>query len=385
MTVQRNLKQKTKSTSIFFDASAISDSVVTARTELREICAGLMTGKKSFLFGHQICNATPLDFHRALAEWHRDSKIDVALRNILLSCFYSAEVKHGGAGLIACLLWLDMLNVHETSEKTQVKDVNDVIMSWGRNGLSTKCVTESFKLGACGCFTEIRESKSPISAVKVLDSTKMSGHVDYLFASKNEDVPAFEKFYVVAIDGIVESVSQINNLIEMGKKSHVVIAARGFLPDVSNTLSENFFRKNLKIVPYVVDDWGVENFLDLSKIGFSCVSSIDGGAINRAAPVDIIEISFHDNVMFFKSKFSKNERKIMIDLGSDLGFLLGISKDRVKLLLSLMRSSARSGVSRCQSFEHQFYCSNSSIMSAKKSMKSLQDVLQNLGGLVILQ
>jgi predicted nucleic-acid-binding protein len=356
-----------------------------AKSELSNIVDSLLGGKHTFFYGKKICTGLPVDFHRCLAEWSRRSSVDKAIRNIMVSSFYSTEASQGGSGLISCLLWLDKVEFLSRVKKAEKKDIENVLESWGRSGISFQVSKKIFYFGACGSEVKLQEGAQLGTKIRVLEGENIDGHVDNLFLIKNPDMSFSGNSYVVAIDGVVENISQIHHLIEKHEKEKIVIAALGFLPDVTNTLSENYFAKRLGVIPFVVEDWCVENFLDLESSGISCASSAMGSEIRCMKMYGQKKIKITPDQFLFSMKGTVKCRKIMVSFGKDLGDLRGISIDRTKTLLSLSRFSARSGVSKCKFTNHEFYIPNSSLETAKRSTHSLHQILQNLGGVITLE
>lgn len=372
-----------KFTDITFDKRSIDRSLSLAKLELRDICLDLLSGKRTFSYETQICTGGPLDFHRSLAEWSRMSSVDLAIRNIILSAFYSTEVKQGGSGLLSCLTWLDLLDVESEVNRPETSNIVDVIRSWSRGGISGAVAEKSFLLGSCGCPTKIEESNHLGTAVRVTEGQKIPGGLDVLFASVHPEFHTEEDAYLVFIDGIVESVSQIHHLLE-NNGTFTVIAARGFLPDVSNTLAQNFLSGKVRVVPYVAKDWS-EDFHSFEELGISCVSAATGTAIRNAKLEKTFRVRLESGELIFSSPYTKSNRSITISLGKDLGSLAGISVDRVKTLLALTRFAARSGVIECKITGGKFWCPRSSLHVAKEASKSLDQILQNLGAVITIE
>ena len=365
------------------DQLAIEQSIDAAKKELRFLVHELLAGKRSFFYGKQICNGIPVDFHRVLLEWSRKSSIDWAIRNLIISSFYSTEVKQGGSGLISCLMWLNEIEILSSVRKSEIADIEKVLCSWGRSGMSYELSKKIFMIGSVGTEVSLTEGSHLGTKVTVSEGEIILGNVDNLFLTKNPDIEIVEKSFVVAIDGIVENISQIHHLLENAGRSTLIILSRGFLPDVSNTLAENYLKNRLKVVPFIVNKWGVKNFLDLENIGMSCAASSIGSDIRKIKLRKEITCNLTSNQLLYTQHTRARKRKINISFGEDLGTLRGISKDRTKILLALTRFSARSGTAKCSTPIGSFYVPNSSIEIAKKSLKSMKLILQNLGAVII--
>lgn len=97
---------------------------------------------------------------------------------------------------------------------------------------------------------------------------------------------------VVLIDGFVESVSEIHHVLQRASESKVpmLMFARGFSPDVLNTLSVNAKRNTLDILPFAIklDMDHVNDFYDLEVMTGSKVVSADKGQLISTVDFDAL-------------------------------------------------------------------------------------------------
>ena len=383
----KNLKRNFKKqfTKSFCNKKEIQASVKQAKAELFAMCADLLGGKLTFKYGNRICTAHPADFPRCLTEWSRSSSIDAAIRNIIVSCFFSAETNQGGSGLISCILWSGLHDNHRAVRRfTEISDVDEVINSWSPSGMSNVSVKKLVRLGACGRSVALQEGSHLGTVVKFVSGEEIRGSIDPLFNSRTNVGDLAEEFYGVAIDGIVESVSQLHRILESNVEEKIVVLARGFLPDVANTLAENWSLKRLGVIPFVVSGWGVENFLNLQDAGFECVSSEAGNVITNAKLQKIIEMRVSRDRIIYGEGTNNCGARLIMSFGRDLGDLKGVALDRTKILVALSRFVARSGLSKIKTISgFEIFVPNSSLEVAKIAKDSLNGILQNLGGVII--
>ena len=93
---------------------------------------------------------------------------------------------------------------------------------------------------------------------------------------------------VVTIDGFIESTSEIDTLMRESFESGqpVVIAARGYQPDVANTLAHNYVNGKLRILPLEIryDEIGANSLIDISKVCRSeFINSLRGDLISTTS------------------------------------------------------------------------------------------------------
>tara|TARA_Y100000034_G_C6905743_1_gene420202 strand:+ start:373 stop:1215 length:843 start_codon:yes stop_codon:yes gene_type:complete len=244
--------------------------------------------------------------------------------------------------------------------------------------MSHSIAKKLIRLGACGTSVNFKEGNQYPTVVSSIRGKKIKGTIDPLFSSRVSVSNDESGYYVVAIDGIVESVSQIHKILENSKNHNVVILARGFLPDVSNTLAENWIKNKLRTIPFSVTDWGVDAFLNLEKSGFECISSETGGEIRNAKLQNLIMIRILDGKIVYQDQGGVASH-LQVSFGKDLGGLKGISIDRTKMLVGLSRFASRSGVTKLSTLRGNIYVPISSFEVGLRAEKSLHNILQNLG------
>lgn len=375
-------KTKRQFTSSHLNRREIDLAIRDAKNELSDICVNLLTGKVTFNYDNRICTGVPLDFHRCLSEWSQRSSISLAIRNIVLSSFYSTDVKQGGSGLISCLFWTGLATPNDFERPrrsvSKISDVDQVIGSWSRGGMSCSIAKKLIRIGACGTQVDFKEGSQYATIISSIRGKKIIGSVDPLFASRVSTAGDEEKYYGIAIDGIVESMSQIHRVLEAAENHNVVILARGFLPDVSNTLAENWINQKLRVVPFTVTDWGVEGFLQLEPAGFECVSNESGGQIRNAKLQSLIKMQVMENQVIYQDQ-DGGSSKLEVSFGKDLASLKGVSIDRTKILVALARFSSRSGVTEIATSAGSIHVPVSSFDVGLRAEKSLVSILQNLG------
>jgi len=381
------MRNNRQSTSVCLSPKELKKSIDIAREELGQICDDIFDGKIALNYDGKICTAVPVDFHRCLSRWHQTSRTGVAIRNTILSCLYSTEVNQGGSGLIACLLWTGRISPDDVKSKKRkgshafAGDIDEIVSSWSRNGMSGTIVKKLIQVGACGSKVNLIEGKHYGTVVKVVSGEEIFGCIDPLFNSRADVPEESSDFYGVAIDGIVESVSQIHKMLSAAGNNGIVIAARGFLPDVSNTLLENWLSGKLKVIPFVVSNWGTDNFLDLVDSGFECVSHAMGSEIRRARLQKLIEMNVDSDRITYQAQ-KNTKTKMSVSFGMDLGALKGISIDRTKTLLALARFAARSGITKFDVNDCDFAVPSSSVIVGVRANNSMNNILQNMGGII---
>ena len=204
----------TKNYSKIIQKNDIEKSIKEAKEELKELIRLLLCGNLTFVYNNKICTATPLDFHRVLSEWNRKSKVDNCIRQIILSSFFSAEEKMICSGLISCAMWINSIEQFEEKNKVCRDDIFSVIDCWIPSGISNQITKNIFTVGGIGSDVLLEESKYDPTSITVIKGQSFVGNIENIFQIKNNLNNYKEKMSIIAIDGIVETVSQLESLFE---------------------------------------------------------------------------------------------------------------------------------------------------------------------------
>lgn len=381
--IRRSSRKKTFTSSTLYKKKHINDSLVRAKKELSEIINKCLSHASVIYYDDKAVTCTKVEFCRMLSEWSRKTSLDKAMRNIIINAFLSSEQLLGSSGIISCMMFVDKVEVISKKRNVFEEDIRKIIDCWMPSGLSRKIANEIFSMGGCGVEVVLKESEAFGTKIEAVTGTCQYGHIENLFSSKlPEDFSIHDMSYVVAIDGIVENMSQIHSLVEKTSGQNLIIAARGFLPDVANTLLANY-EKKLMCIPFVIDeDWCCKNFLDLEKIGVACASSVIGSEISKLKNREKIKVAIARDKIHFDKSLVSTQRKINISFGKDLQSLKGISIDRVRFLLAVIRFTSRSGISTLKYGDHIIYAPASTYSVAERTTASLDKILQNLGAVV---
>ena len=139
-------------------------------------------------------------------------------------------------------------------------------------------------------FFEDNKVKSSTIEIKNSYSFEVETFNEFFF---EENSWTHELVNVIVIDGIIENVSEINNLLEMSSKNvdPTVIVARGFGDDVLQTLYVNMQRKTLNVLPVKLtsDERGINDYVDISVVSKTDpVSYLKGDLISK---IDYSEVA----------------------------------------------------------------------------------------------
>jgi len=387
----------TQFTDICFE-DQISASVKSAKSELRDILFSLKDKTATVSYGGQIVTAAPTDFPRLLAEWGTKTKVQLAVRNIVTSALFSAEEKCSGSAIVAAGLWVsgETLPTRSGKKRCTHREMKDCLAYFGGSGLSLATALAVIDLGGLGCKIDYEENQQPESKIIAHSGRVIFGEVDHLFGDKVGRQFDLRGCAAVAVLGTVESVSSLHFALESSAERPVVVLAEKFLPDVSNTLAENWKQGKGKCLPFAVRNWSVENFLDLEKQGILCVSRERGDTFSGLKLESNSELCVSTSVGTCTVSGGQEQvtSKLTVEISQSLGGMTGLVKDRVKMLVGLARQCARGGVVRWENLSEASYAlsecysrelaiSAQSLAAGAKASESLKKVLQGLGCVIL--
>ena len=155
--------------------------------------------------------------------------------------------------------------------------------------------------------------------------------------------------HIIVIDGTVESVSEIHHLLEESNKTldEVIIFARNFSDDVSNTLKVNRNRGTLKVtsirVPFDIE--GINTLNDISVVsGTDIVSSLKGDLISSIRLSDVPTVR---SVTVSRDSVTINENRTRQSVSTHVRALLDKRSMSIDDITQLIDKRIRSLMSKC--------------------------------------
>lgn len=388
--------------------SELQDKVRRDIESSRSSFVSMMSGHHNFFYKNRAAPVQPIDVVRWLSEHIPASKETLHTRNMVLNAVSNAEARCAGSGIVTMAVACDVILT--LGGKSGQDATADAIYQWTRRQLerSHRCqTTDALEimrlfdgdtaslslakkiLRSCSSNASISiESSGEITQVKEVHGHMFPCRLPDLFTGasniagrKHLDGPR-----VIVIDGMVERMSEIDDVIRGSYESRtpLVLFARGFDPEVQNTLAKNYLAGNLVAVPVCVpyDELGANLLNDVSIVcGADLVSSLKGELISSrkwkdlkaidstlitSGRVTIINETTADSVR--RQRYHLGEKKktcagaeseivdrrlqclmgkgVIANIGSDMGDLRGLYSDRVGSHIRLFRNCARQGITR---------------------------------------
>ena len=240
-------------------------------------------------------------------------------RLIVEHCILSEKVSPGGFDLtLRKIVNLDLNNRQRLSKKASLDDLRNIIISQTNDATLSNLLFDSLLLAGFGGRITVEKSSNDLASIEVIEG--------FTFKVKTfEEKPIkILNSRVLVIDGFIESVSEINMLLEgaSSTKHPLVLITRGFHEEVLNTIKVNKTRGTIDMYPIVVE-FNLEGINKLNDISIACSSSLFSSNLGQlisniniedAKKVD--EVSIYVNSICVKNLASKNE------VNSHIKFLL---------------------------------------------------------------
>lgn len=366
---------------------------------------GLATKEHIFVFSNRTLVAQPVDIVRWLSE-HMPTASDVLhVRNVLINAVAAAESRQAGSGYIALVTALEILSSRdqdvldkkidrishitkktlEKSKRASVSEAHEILHSYDEEHATYQLAKNAIADCSSNAVLSI-DIQGPKTEIK-----EISGHVfpchlpeTFLASAKFLGRRPVNDPRVIVIDGMVERMSEIENIIggSHASREPLVLFARGYAPEVQHTLARNYSTGHLLAFPLVVpyDELGANLLGDISIVcNADPVSSFKGDLISSRQWKDLRSVEHividsasvtltnkntagavrsHRKHLGEKRKTcSQFEHEIIdrrlqclmgrgatISIGADAANLSGVYKDRISSHVRMFRSIGRHGI-----------------------------------------
>jgi len=287
------------------------------------------------------------DIRRLLVESKSASGAELLLRNILINSAFAAHEISPAADLVTILTTRALLRrafkienfivtydpnlpknlnriLSKNSKLTSMDRLNKFLHQFIGDPMAINMAVDSTILAGAGGSVFIENEKSDQDLVELsLGYTFPVTPVPEFTAVTQAHSWSGTQVKILVIDGIIERVSEINHCLEAcaEREQALIIIARGFAEEVIATLSINFSRKTLTVVPIIVafDLDGANMLKDISVVsGTDPVSSLKGELIssiefNDISTVDELKI-INNELTIFNSQALEQIKKLKIEL-----------------------------------------------------------------------
>ena len=346
-------------------------------------CEKLEKGTLSFHYGGRPIRAKKIDVIRVISQINFDNELHFCIKNIILEAILTSESLAVGSGffLLKNLTRNKIPKKVNSKNRSTIDDLNKSLSDLMGVGLSKDIVFSIIKEASID--SDVILNTSPIISDTIIRSRPaltVRGEIHPLFECKRKNL---ENVGIVAIDGVIEEISEINTLLQglSNNKKSLALITRGYSPDVVSTLSHNYKMSNLYVYPFQV--FGDENvfsgikeissFFDLENIKTLNETSSDSLEYDK-------EVHMRNNSLEIVGGGSIR-KKVYVTFPSHYKNVLGVLSDRVLIGLKHAKEISKSGNStmKCNSN----IISNLAFHQANMGLASLRKSLKNLGCTVL--
>ncbi len=374
----------TKNTEIY-KSELVKSSVVEVRAKLKKVITELFENSSILNYGNTAVRTCPIDLIRVFSEVRTNDKLELTIKNMFLNCILSCERKSIGSGIICSMMLADPAKKIEYNLgffRDTIHNSRKVAENYiNSHSYCYKLAIESIKVGGIGCKVFLKKSRSKDFFIRSIPGEIITANFHELFQA---NINKIDNPYVMFVDGILESLGEIDGLLQDIAKNKVpcCIFARGFNPDISQTLLHNYKQKRLSVFPIVYPGVSGEEIADFCTK--NNISLFEPTIKNDIRYSKVKDLSMFDSVYVENNTctISSNEGNIFqveISIPERFNPIMGLIEDRIKFTKSIIETSCRSGIAEVSGLkDSSFLVPNTSLKEAILASESLEKNLSNL-------
>lgn len=343
-----------------------------------ELAKNLDEGKLTFNYGGRPVRATNSDIIRVVSEWPQSDLLDLSMRNIILSTIMSLEQSSPTSGY-AFLSYLGGQSHKQIKTRSSMEDILFLVRKNIGRGICEEIVSHIFEnISTSPSIEFILSKEKPKFVVTSMGSFAIKGHFPQVF---NKIIRSKKDIRILFIDGAVERVSEIDKILQDAASLgiNILLMARQFSPDVSNTLLKNY--ETLNVIPFEIKE--SLDFIDLAIE--NNIMTIDNNASLALASLSIEDIEESFDVIFENGQLSivgvgSLDRHIIIEIPKHFHKQAGIIEDRIKVGMMIAMDAAKFGVVLDENSNP--ICSLRAYQKADAGIASYKNYIENIGCIV---
>tara|TARA_B100000131_G_scaffold282079_1_gene289077 strand:- start:1001 stop:1885 length:885 start_codon:yes stop_codon:yes gene_type:complete len=291
----------------------------------------------------------------------------------------SSEKKSAYSSILLMKMLRKTCNFKHVQRATR-DNIRDLIKIHLGNGICSQIVNEIIDLNPISSleFVEGTKSNFMMSATHTLG---IEGNIPNGFLV---DLKNVKGIYPIVIDGVLEKVSEIHNLLTTSGENgqSILLIAKDFSPDIVNTLYQNYKNKKLSVIPFIAKK--IDNIESLRKEDI-CIIELEN-AISLTY-IDASDLKRSLDVLFNASGIKLIgvdgvDRHTVISIPKHFKKQAGLIEDRVRSCLSFVLEACKYGL--IINSENKPISGAKQFKSAKNVINSLESFEKNLGGLIVL-
>lgn len=356
-------------------------------SDLHRILVKLHNSDLIFNYGEKVAAAKPCDIVRVLSEWSQDDVLDLTIRNLIVDAIVSSENKTVGSGMVCAMALTSMISIDQAKYprprgRVEISDLENVIDYFLGDGILSELALKIVNSGGMGASIVFDTTSKNNFVVESTAASKIQGYTHPLFELQNRQI---DLSYVVCLDGIIESLGEIDNILQHAaeQKCQIIICARGYHPDVVNTLNQNAKEGRLNVIPFVVRRWDHDNddaVTVCNRLGLQCISRDRGEALNTKS---LDDFSIVNNV-YIATQYLTIQSLVgaslhmCIRVPKRMQSILGIIEDRIRITIQACISVSRSGHLRLDNTDIDNVWPSVSYDALCIGLKSAQSSIKNI-------
>lgn len=192
----------------------------------------------------------------------RNDGLTNSILEIILSNALEAEKISPGGLKQTIKNFLNYKDLTAASRQPTLKEIKDLIFSVCSDDQLSEIVLEALTTAGFGGRVALEKSPTNVTYIELKES--------YEFDAKHFEKSniLLDKPFVVCIDGYIESVAEINRLLEdiVATKRVTVLLCRGYHDDVISTVKLNNSRKTFSVYPVIIP-FDIENVNTMADLG----------------------------------------------------------------------------------------------------------------------
>lgn len=357
------------------------------------------------VFNDRAISGSPAESLRTLAACRVEADADRVARSMVILSAYRAEQSSPGAGH-AFLQLLSGRRLSVSEPRRMVEDDLAPLVGAINDPTVESLVVEAVRQS--GPTGNVSVALGAITHLSVEESASFPAIVSPSFSSAR----SLTIRKVVAYDGVIESVGQVNSFLEdcFREKAQVVLLARAFASEVASTLFLNNQRGNFDIIPVtpevsfdgeftIHDIAAITGYEDTSKVslalaGQGCEVIVEGGKLKigvrrgeardnllRRLRKEMEEFRDGEVVRMLGQRVARiSGRRVSVCIGSEFGDTRDIAKEKFDYGMRCYLSARRMGVIEVDGK----VLPGDSLRIARESHESFTRLLRNTGGSLVI-
>ena len=369
----------------FFTREDIESSCRKISRKIKTVYETIVDGSAVFYHKSNL-HVVPFDVVKIVSSIDVQNKLDKTIKNIFLSSIYNAEQKCPGSGIICAGLVskaIEKENFVFGFRKTDDKSIGLVLKNYlDSKSYTHQLVSNSYRMIGPQGRMFFRFSHGKDFNMRTHEGTCISSNKSILFKNYPEKLLDCK---VIFIDGIIESVGEIDSVLQQlsNDRTKCCIFARGFAPDVINTLSLNYEKNKLKVFPFnfkAGEDEEVFSFCEKNQIPLIANRVNNDLKMLKVDSLKNFDLVLIENNYVTLSSKKGSEKILEISIPKVLNDQFNTIASRVKFGKTLVSSCAISGI--CEIKNADFFTSNYAAQIAFSCSESLQKRIDDLHGVL---